>query len=330
MLQPACKMARVTCGNRSVNQCQRWPSLPPLSGGGGWAVAPNPPMRKGRGFLPAPILAKNPLLGLQYRHDLVGVRIHDHDLLLDADELETAPFRIDRSDSLRQRMEGHLARYAGADRNRDVHIRRLNALLLDHAGDLGALLGRELRGRAGLARRARALAGARGSALTLDVHAVLLALSLLVTALGRALIAALSRALITLGRALITALISLGRALAGRLPTRTALLFGLHVLAAFATFGLHVLAAFAAFSLHVLAALGGVVLGTHGLRLLTWHVLVFGALVLGRARGPVFRLRGLHALVGTLGLRGAIAIHLTCRRRSAFGRRRALLRRRTC
>src|SRR6267143_4797656 len=299
-----------------------------------------PAHAKGRAFLPAPILAKNPLLGLQNRHDLVGVRIHDHDLLLDADELETAPFRIDRYDSLRQRMEGHLARYAGADRNRDVHIRRLNALLLDHAGDLGALLGRELRGRAGLARRACALGGARGSALTLDVHAVLLALSLLVTALGRALIAALSRALITLGRALITALISLGRALAGRLPTRTALLFGLHVLAAFATFGLHVLAAFAtfglhvlaafaAFSLHVLAALGGVVLGAHALRLLTWRVLVFGALVLGRARGLVFRLRGLHALVGTLGLRGAIAIHLTCRRRSAFGRRRALLRRRT-
>src|SRR3981189_2254314 len=236
MLQPACKMARVTCGNRSVNQCQRWPSLPPLSGGGGWAVAPNPPMRKGRGFLPAPILAKNPLLGLQNRHDLVGVRIHDHDLLLDADELETAPFRIDRYDSLRQRMEGHLARYAGADRNRDVHIRRLNTLLLDHAGDLGALLGRELRGRAGLARRARALA--RGSALSLGLHTVLLALGLLVL-LRRSLLAALGRGLVTLLTLLRRALITLHRALARRLT----LLFALHAAAVFLTLGLHVLAA---------------------------------------------------------------------------------------
>src|SRR3954453_19034154 len=31
-------------------------------------------------------------LGFQNRHDLVGVRIHDHDLLLDEDKLIPAPF----------------------------------------------------------------------------------------------------------------------------------------------------------------------------------------------------------------------------------------------
>src|SRR5437879_12692560 len=144
---------------------------------------------KGRAFLPALIFAKSPPSGFQNSHDLVGVRIDYHDLLLDEDELIPAPFRIDRHHSLRQRMEGHLARYAGANRNREVHVRhRRNALLVDHAGDLGALLGRELRGRAGLARRGRALA--RGSALSLGLHTVLLALGLLVL-LRRGLLAAL-------------------------------------------------------------------------------------------------------------------------------------------
>src|SRR6266704_45404 len=246
------------------------------------ALAATRPRKKGRAFLPAPILTKNRLLGLQDRDDLVGVRIHDHDLLLDEDELETTPFLIDRYDSLRQRMEGHVARYAGADRKRYVHVRRLNALLLDHAGDLGALIARELRGRAGLASRGRALAGTRG-ALTLDVHAVLLALGLLVTVLGHALIAMLSRVLITLGRAL-----------AGRLSARTALLFGLHAAAVLLTLGLHVLVlpAFAAFSLHVFAAL---------------H-LVFGALALFSAHRLLLGLCGLHAMFAALGFRSALAI----------------------
>src|SRR6266566_2971382 len=271
------------------------------------ALAATRPRKKGRAFLPAPILTKNRLLGLQDRDDLVGVRIHDHDLLLDEDELETTPFRIDRYNSLRQRMEGHVARYAGADRKRYVHVRRLNALLLDHAGDLGALIARELRGRAGLASRGRALAGTRG-ALTLDVHAVLLALGLLVTVLRHALIA-LGRALITM---LSRALITLGRALAGRLSARPALLFGLHAAAVLLTLGLHVLVlpAFAAFSLHVFAAL---------------H-LVFGALALFSAHRLLLGLCGLHAMFAALGFRRAIAIH-RCRRRwcAAISRRRALL-----
>src|SRR5438445_581546 len=103
------------------------------------------PMRRGRAFLPALYFAESQPSGFQNSDDLVRVRIHDHDLLLDEDELIPAPFRIDRHHSLRQRVEGHVARYAGADRNREVHVRhRLNALFLDHAGDLGALLGRAL------------------------------------------------------------------------------------------------------------------------------------------------------------------------------------------
>src|SRR3954468_6022532 len=110
-------------------------------------------------------------------------------------------------------MEGHIARDAGADRDREVDVRhRRNTLLPDHTGDLGALLGRELRARAGLARSSRALA--RSSTLRLGLHAVL-ALGLLVTARP---IRALGRGLVTLGLiALRRTLITLCRALAGRL-----------------------------------------------------------------------------------------------------------------
>ena len=37
--------------------------------------------------------------GFQNRYDLVGVRIHNHDLLVDEDVFITTPFRIDRRDS---------------------------------------------------------------------------------------------------------------------------------------------------------------------------------------------------------------------------------------
>src|SRR5438105_10422891 len=154
------------------------------------------PMRKERAFLPALYFAESQPSGFQNSDDLVGVWIHDHDLLLDEDELIPAPFRIDRHHALWQRMEGHIARYAGANRNREVHVRhRRNALLVDHAGDLGALLGRELGGRAGLTRGGRALAG--GSALRLRLHAFLLTLGLLVllVLLRRGLLAALGRGL---------------------------------------------------------------------------------------------------------------------------------------
>src|SRR5437879_2507597 len=204
---------------------------------------------KGRAFLPALIFAKSPPSGFQNRHDLVGVWIHDHDLLLDEDELIPAPFRIDRHHALWQRMEGHVARYAGANRNREVHVRhRRNALLVDHAGDLGALLGRELRGRAGLARGGRALAGGSALSLGLRLRAVLLTLGLLVTVLHLVtilrLIATLRRGLVTMLR---RALITLHRALAGGLSL-FGLLFGLLL-------GLHAAAVFLAFGLHVLAAL---------------------------------------------------------------------------
>src|SRR5438105_11170011 len=89
------------------------------------------PMRKERAFLPALYFAESQPSGFQNSDDLVRVRIHDHDLLLDEDELIPAPFRIDRHHALWQRMEGHIARYAGANRNREVHVRhRRNALLV--------------------------------------------------------------------------------------------------------------------------------------------------------------------------------------------------------
>src|SRR5882757_8278873 len=211
---------------------------------------------KGRAFQPAPILTKHELSGLQNRHDLVGVRIDDHDLLLDQDKLISSPFRIDRDDSLRQGLEGHVARNAGADRDREVHIRLwLNVLLLDHAGDLGALLGRELRASASLSSRLGlgALSSLR---------------------LGGGLRLAVRRALLLRGGLAFTAL---------GLHVLAFAAFGLHVLA-FAAFGLHVLLAFAPFSLHLLATLGAFLLRAHALRLLALHVLVFGALAFRRAR----------------------------------------------
>src|SRR5258705_83303 len=48
-------------------------------------------------------------------------------------------------------MESDVTRNVGADRNREVDVgHRADVLRLDHGGDLGALLGRELRTRTGL------------------------------------------------------------------------------------------------------------------------------------------------------------------------------------
>ena len=50
-----------------------------------------------RTALPAPLMLG--VSGFQNRYDLVGVRIHNHDLLVDEDVFITTPFRIDRRDS---------------------------------------------------------------------------------------------------------------------------------------------------------------------------------------------------------------------------------------
>src|SRR6266436_149016 len=112
-------------------------------------------MKKGRASLPAPnSQAIRQILGLENSHDLEGPRIDHDDLVVDEDELTSTPFRVDRHDFPRKRVESHVARNAGADRDREVNVReRLNVLLPDHGCDLGALLGRELRGSAGLSSR---------------------------------------------------------------------------------------------------------------------------------------------------------------------------------
>src|SRR6266550_7440428 len=114
-------------------------------------------MRKGRASLPAPNLQANrQILDLENRHNLERVRIDDQDLLPDDDELKSSPFRIDRDHSLRQHVDAHVARNAGADRDREIDVGdRRNMLVPDHGCDLGALLGRELCRSAGLSGRLR-------------------------------------------------------------------------------------------------------------------------------------------------------------------------------
>src|ERR1700736_3569689 len=101
------------------------------------------------------MLAIGPMSDVQNGHDLVGRGVYHQDLVAHQNELVTAPFRIDGHNLSRKRTEGYaLARNAGAERNREVHVvDRLDALALDHRGDLGALLGRELGPGAGLTRR---------------------------------------------------------------------------------------------------------------------------------------------------------------------------------
>src|SRR5260370_42201575 len=75
-------------------------------------------------------------------------------------------------------MEGYRARNANAGRDREVDVRsRLNALLPDHAGDLGALFGRKLCAGAGLSNGGLGLAVRR--ALLLRIHVAIAALAAL-------------------------------------------------------------------------------------------------------------------------------------------------------
>src|SRR5215218_2578138 len=101
---PRKKLCR-TCGNYPLT-VRRWPPV--------WSRRPF--IKKGRAFLPARIRSQSLRLDVENSHDLVRVRIDYYDLLLDPDEPKSSPFRIDRDDSVRQRMEAHVARNAGADR----------------------------------------------------------------------------------------------------------------------------------------------------------------------------------------------------------------------
>src|SRR3981189_2180844 len=224
-----------------------------------WILTSRRSMKKGGHRCPPRTRRRRQILGVQDTPDLVRRRVHHHDLVVDQQEFIAAPFRITRHAPPRKRVESPFARNAGADRDREVHVvQRLNMLVPHHRGALGALLGRELCPSAGLS-------NSRLGPATLSR-----------LGLGGRLRPAIRRALLIVGVLAFAAL-------------------GLHVLVAFAAFGFHVLAAFAAFSLHVLAALGAVALRAHALRLLTLHVLIVGALVLGRARGLLVRLRSLHA-----------------------------------
>src|SRR5882757_3399663 len=208
----------------------------------------------GRASLPALYVLLQSALGLEDRDDFECLRIHHQDLIADQDEFISAPLRIDAHDLRRERAQAHtLARNAGADRDLEVDIvDRRNVLIPDHGGDLGALLGRELGGRASLARRRR------GLRLGFRVH-----VAVAVAGLG---------VLIP-----VAAFAGLGVLLP------VAAFAALGVLILVAALGLHVvLPAFATLGLHVLTALG-LVLRAHALRLLTRGVF-FAALALANRR----------------------------------------------
>jgi hypothetical protein len=111
-------------------------------------------------------------------HDLERPRVDHDDLVADEEVLISTPAGIDLHEFAKHRIEMNGAWHPGADRDREVDVRRrLHVLLLDDGADRGALLGREIRRRssrsltggrglgiAGLfrTRRARALTGGRG------------------------------------------------------------------------------------------------------------------------------------------------------------------------
>ncbi len=163
-------------------------------------------------------------------------------------------------------------------------------LFLDHRGDLGALLSRELGARASLTSRLGLVGLRLGSRLGLAIHATL-------RLRVRAAVAAFSLHAVAVFAA-----------------------FGLHVLAGGALFMRLRAHALRLFALHVVV-LGGFLALHAGL-----HV-VLRTLVLGGAGLHLFvGLGGLHAtLIGALVLRGTVAIHRGCRRRASIGRRRTLL-----
>src|SRR5205814_9854908 len=105
------------------------------------------------------MLTLRPRSALNHLHDLERPRVHYQDLVADADELIAAPLRIDGDDFPGKRVQVNaFARNAGANRDIEIDVvDRLDALIADHRGDLGALLARELGASAGLARRRRGL-----------------------------------------------------------------------------------------------------------------------------------------------------------------------------
>src|SRR5947209_11511704 len=234
-----------------------------------------------------------PCLGFQHRHDLECPRIHDHDLVADQEVLIASPLRIDRHDLRRKGMEAYFARNAGSDRDREVHILdRFDMLFPDHAGDLGSLLGRELRASAGLT--GGSLGPRFNTVAPFSIHvtaATFAAFNVLVA-------------------------ITVFAALGVLVDVATFATFGLHILATFATFRLHILAVFTAFSLHVLAvlaafslhvlavllafrlhvlvgALSTVVVRTHAVGLLA--ACLVGAFILAGRSRFLLGLGGLHA-----------------------------------
>ena len=117
MPHPVRKKAIGTYGNHSLTKVKGWRSAQGEAGA---------PARKGRALLPAldHVVGLAPDQASSTATISKRLRIDHHDLVADQDELIAAPFRIDRHDFRRKRMEGDVARHAGADRDREVDVGR--------------------------------------------------------------------------------------------------------------------------------------------------------------------------------------------------------------
>src|SRR5436305_7737788 len=95
----------------------------PLCGGIQAESRPKSQTKKtGRALRPAPEGLLHLTLRWQHSHDLERAWIHNDDFVADQEEFIPSPFRIDRNNFGRERMEVYLSRHAGADRDREVDM----------------------------------------------------------------------------------------------------------------------------------------------------------------------------------------------------------------
>src|SRR4051794_8484605 len=110
MPHPPRKKMRRSYGNRSLTQC-------PETAACSLSRRLSPCERAGHFCPPRTHKAIRQVLRVEDSHDLECPRIDHEDLVVHEDELIPAPFRIDRYDFPRKRVESHVARHAGADRD---------------------------------------------------------------------------------------------------------------------------------------------------------------------------------------------------------------------
>src|ERR1700693_742309 len=114
MLHPVRKKVHGSYGNRSLTNASDVPARLTLG-----STPAGSSERTGIAARPERVASG---LSVENRHDLERPGIDHDDLVPDQDELIAAPIRINGHDLRRQRVERHVARNAGADRNREIDV----------------------------------------------------------------------------------------------------------------------------------------------------------------------------------------------------------------